>query len=78
MLTHGFRHIIFTFEDQNGENQVAGVLSMRDLFKRLILGNSNKIIPYADITENVVLLSQSDDSKRIFRSIFLKISLKRN
>src|ERR1700722_9055348 len=33
MLKHGFRHLPVVYEDEKGETHVAGVISMRDIFK---------------------------------------------
>jgi CBS domain-containing protein len=74
MIKNGFRHVVFTINSKNNDEHVAGIISMRDLFKEFIYGNSSKLIPYGDITEEVALISASDDSKRIFRSIFSKLT----
>src|SRR3954470_21579617 len=35
MLKHGFRHLPVVYEDEKGETHVAGMISMRDIFRGL-------------------------------------------
>lgn len=70
MLDRGFRHLPVTYKDEHGKTRIAGVLSMRDLFRALVLEKSQKT---SDVPPEVLSVGVATEDGGLFR--FLSRSL---
>jgi CBS domain-containing protein len=70
MIERGFRHVVFTIPGKGGHELVAGVVSIRDVLHEMFRGQSLSLSSLAKVCPEVVLVSGSEDSRRLFREIF--------
>ena len=69
MLERGFRHIVFTYDNDGNRRRVAGIASVRDLLREAVRGLGTRLTPFAKLPETVVLFSDSSDSKSLFKGL---------
>jgi CBS domain-containing protein len=69
MLQNGFRHLPVVYEDEEGETHVAGVISMRDVFRYLVEKDKAELkLPRRKL--RVGLLAGKDERFEAFRNVF--------
>jgi CBS domain-containing protein len=69
MLKHGFRHLPVVYEDEKGETHVAGVISMRDIFRGMFAKEMLELeLPKKKL--KVGVLACKDDRFRALCNVF--------
>ena len=71
MIKHHIRHIPVIYKDDDGESRLAGVISMRDSFKSLVIESKSILdrLGEIDLKPSVTLLSKNAQGRKLQTSI---------
>lgn len=71
MLANHIRHLVITL-DEGRNPTLAGVVSMRDLFREFLAIIGPRIEALGQINKKILLVADGDNTRRIFRSVLSK------
>ena len=78
MVKKKIRHVVLTFEeeldDANKIVRIAGIVSIRDVLGQLLKIIDQRLEPIQALPKQVLLVSNTDSSRRILRSLFTKFN----
>jgi CBS domain-containing protein len=65
MIKHNFRHVPIVYESEDGRSHVAGVISMRDLFKGFVAERKQKAILEKYTSKRVLVLARTKSEREL-------------
>ncbi|MBU6153257.1 MAG: CBS domain-containing protein [Bdellovibrionales bacterium] len=69
MIKHNFRHVPIVYDSEDGRQHVAGVISMRDLFKGFVAERKQKAILDQFSSRRVLVLARERSEKELQRKL---------